>query len=73
MSGRVCYPRVCVCVCVCAGVAGNTLDTETLGRVYTLLARAPPLPRGRFDALIGDLSAVIRGEAQSDVLMAYEM
>jgi hypothetical protein len=37
------------------------------------MARVEPLPRGRFDVLVSDLSAVLRGEAQQDVLMAYEM
>jgi len=49
------------------------LPSEDAGRFCAALVRVPPLPRGRFDALVGDLSAVLRGEAVSDVVLAYEM
>jgi hypothetical protein len=57
-----------------AAAAGSALGAgDGLARVHALLTRRPPLPRGRFDALVGDLSAVLRGEAEADVLLAYEM
>lgn len=49
------------------------MSTEDLSRAGALLVRQPPLPRGRFDAFVGDLSGVLRGEATPDVLLAYEM
>jgi len=64
---------VCACVCLPAGVCTNVLPSEDAGRFCAALVRVPPLPRGRFDALVGDLSAVLRGEAVSDVVLAYEM
>jgi len=56
-----------------AGVCANVLPADEAARFCAALVRAPPLPRGRFDALVGDLSAVLRGEAAADVVMAYEM
>jgi hypothetical protein len=53
--------------------SGSVLSPEDLERVAALLVRRPPLPRGRFDALVADLSAVLRGEAGVDVILAYEM
>lgn len=35
--------------------------------------RRPPLPRGRFDALVMDFAAIPRGEGTGDVLLAYEL
>eukprot|EP00983_Pelagomonas_calceolata_P003680 120565-Pelagomonas_calceolata.AAC.7 len=55
------------------GVCANVLPADEAARFCAALVRAPPLPRGRFDALVGDLSAVLRGEAAADVVMAYEM
>ncbi len=54
-------------------MVGRTLSQEELARVFGVLTRQPPLPRGRFDAFVGDLSGVLRGEAESDVLVAYEL
>jgi len=45
-------------------------DCEAFAR---LLLREPPLPRGRFDALVCDFAAIPRGEGTSDALLAYEL
>jgi hypothetical protein len=45
-------------------------DCEAYAR---LALRQPPLPRGRFDALLMDFAAIPRGEGTSDALLAYEL
>jgi hypothetical protein len=45
-------------------------DAEAFAR---LLLQEPMLPRGRFDALVCDFAGIPRGEATSDVLMAYDL
>lgn len=55
------------------GVCARVMSEEEVGRFCALLLRRPPLPRARFDALVADLSGVLRGEASADVVLAYEM
>jgi hypothetical protein len=45
-------------------------DCETFAR---LALRQPPLPRGRFDALVLDFGAIPRGEGTGDALLAHEL
>lgn len=47
---------------------------EDVQRFMALAAgRTPPLPRGRFDALVTDFAGISRAEASRDTLVAYEM
>ncbi|KAJ9510245.1 hypothetical protein QJQ45_015726, partial [Haematococcus lacustris] len=56
-----------------AAVAQSRLTGQDVDRLGSLLVRRPALSRGRFDALVTDLSALLRGEAGADVLLAYEI
>ena len=37
------------------------------------VSRQPPLPRGRYEALVSDMAAWSRGEESGDALLGYEM
>lgn len=46
-------PQQCVDNCTCTqDVARRVMSGEECGRFCALLVRRPPLPRGRFDALV---------------------
>jgi len=55
------------------GLATGQLAAGDAQRFAALLLAWPALPRGRFDALVADFSAVARGEAAADALLAYEL
>jgi len=52
--------------------AGLLQDGDTAAFAKAALRR-PPLPRGRFDALVMDFAAIPRGEGTGDALLAYEL
>lgn len=57
----------------CAGMSAGLLKPADCEAFAKLALRRPPLPRGRFDALLMDFAAIPRGECTSDALLAYEL
>lgn len=56
-----------------AGMSAGLLKPTDCATFAKLALKQPPLPRGRFDALVMDFAAIPRGEATSDALLAYEL
>lgn len=54
-------------------MAVGLLKPSDCGTFAKLALKQPPLPRGRFDALLMDFAAIPRGEGTSDALLAYEL
>ncbi len=54
-------------------MAAGLLKAEDCEAFARLALRQPPLPRGRFDALVSDFGAIARGEGLSDALLAHEL
>eukprot|EP00879_Flechtneria_rotunda_P013989 GHRR01014615.1.p1 GENE.GHRR01014615.1~~GHRR01014615.1.p1 ORF type:complete len:901 (+),score=383.80 GHRR01014615.1:2232-4934(+) len=55
------------------GMAAGLLKPSDCETFAKLALRQPPLPRGRFDAMLMDFAAIARGEGTSDALLAYEL
>ncbi|KAF8069517.1 IPO13 [Scenedesmus sp. PABB004] len=55
------------------GMAAGLLKPGDCEAFAKCALRSPPLPRGRFDALVMDWGAIARGEGTSDALLAYEL
>ncbi|GAX80410.1 hypothetical protein CEUSTIGMA_g7849.t1 [Chlamydomonas eustigma] len=57
------------------GVSGqDRLGSEGRVRFMKLaVSRSPPLPRGRFEAMVCDVAAIARGEETNDALLGYEL
>ena len=58
---------------VAPGGGGAALQEADAAAFARAALRQPPLPRGRFDALVMDFAAIPRGEGTGDALLAYEM
>jgi hypothetical protein len=55
------------------GVEAGLLQEGDAATFAKAALRRPPLPRGRFDALVMDFAAIPRGEGTGDALLAYEL
>ncbi|GBF98210.1 hypothetical protein Rsub_10710 [Raphidocelis subcapitata] len=55
------------------GAAAGLLAEPDAAAFAKAALRRPPLPRGRFDALVADFAAIPRGEGTGDALLAYEL
>ncbi len=57
-----------------AGFGRESVSDSAYSRFLRLaVGRRPPLPRGRFEALVSDMASIARGEESEDALLGYEM